>query len=144
MKAYVGIASLPVSQETAAIKGMLLDLRKPEFAEAVTTLGLTAYMNELERLNNLYEELVAKRSTARSAKSIGTDSRTVRQEMNSLYEDMNDLAFASNLLNGTDETAAFIRSVNTLIAETRTARNQRGNKKKGEGGGAGDGRPGEL
>ena len=144
LKAYVGIASLPVSQETAAIKGMLLDLRKPEFAEAVTTLGLTAYMNELERLNNLYEELVAKRSTARSAKSIGTDSRTVRQEMNSLYEDMNDLAFASNLLNGTDETAAFIRSVNTLIAETRTARNQRGNKKKGEGGGAGDERPGEL
>ena len=114
---------------------MLLDLRKPEFAEAVTTLGLTTYMNELERLNNLYEELVAKRSTARSAKNIGTDSRTVRQEMNSLYEDMNDLAFASNLLHGTDETAAFIRDVNTLIAETRTARNQRGSKKKEEGGG---------
>ncbi|WP_298552181.1 hypothetical protein [uncultured Parabacteroides sp.] len=41
-------------------------------------------------------------------------------------------------------TATFIRSVNTLIAETRTARNQRGSKKKGEGGGAGDERPGEL
>ncbi|WP_456088457.1 hypothetical protein [Parabacteroides sp.] len=41
-------------------------------------------------------------------------------------------------------TAAFIRSVNTLIAETRTARNQRGSKKKGEGGEAGDERPGEL
>lgn len=144
LKAYKGIANLPVSQETAAIKGMLLDLRKPEFAEAVTTLGLTTYMDELERLNNLYEELVAKRSAARSAKNIGTDSRTVRQEMNSLYEDMNDLAFASNLLHGTDETAAFIRDVNTLIAETRTARNQRGSKKKEEGGGGDDERPGEL
>lgn len=144
LKAYVGIANLPVSQETAAIKGMLLDLRKPEFAEAVTTLGLTTYMNELERLNNLYEEQVAGRSAARLASSIGTDSKTVRQQMNNLYEDMNDLAFASNLLHGTDETDAFIRNVNALIAETRTARNLRGSKKKEEGGGGGDERPGEL
>lgn len=145
LKVYVGIANLPVSQETAAIKGMLLDLRKPEFAEAVTALGLTTYMNELERLNNLYEQLVAERSAARSTKSIGTDSKTVRQQMNSLYEDMTDLAFASNLLHGTDETAAFIQSVNTLIAETRTARNQRGTKKKkDEPGGGNDERPGEL
>lgn len=149
LKPYAGIANLPVSQETAAIKGMMLDLRKPEFAEAVNTLGLATYMDELERLNNLYESQVAERSAARAAKNIGTDSKTVRQEMNSLYDDMSDLAFASNLLQGTDETAAFIRNANTLIAETRTARNQRGSKKKGdsESGGNNNGddeRPGEL
>ena len=146
LKPYVGIASLPVAQETAAIKGMLLDLRKPEFAEAVTVLGLAPYLDELERLNNLYEGQVAARSASRVAGSIGTDSKAVRREMDSLYEDMNDLAFASNLLHGTDETAAFIRNVNTLVAETRTARHQRGGKPKGEGGGGSndDERPGEL
>lgn len=146
LKPYVGIASLPVAQETAAIKGMLFDLRKPEVAEAVTVLGLAPYLDELERLNNLYEEQVAARSAARTAGSIGTDSKAIRREMDSLYEDMNDLAFASNLLHGTDETAAFIRNINTLVAETRTARHQRGSKAKGESGGGSndDERPGEL
>lgn len=85
-KVYVGIANLPVSQETAAIKGMQLDLRKPEFAETFTALGLTTYMNELERLNNLYKQLMAERSAARSTKSIETDSKTLSQQTNSLYE----------------------------------------------------------
>lgn len=149
LKVYTGIAQLPVAQETAAIKGLLLDLRKPEFAEAVETLKLTVYMDELERLNNLYEAQVAARSAARSERSIGMNSREVRREMDSLYTDMNDLAFASNLLHGTDETSAFIRNVNTLIAETRTARNQRGSQKKDDGESETDGktddeRPGEL
>ena len=144
LKVYVGIARLPVSQETAAIKGMLLDLRKADLAGAATTLGLTTYMEKLEQLNNLYEEQVAGRNATRSAKSIGTTSKVVREEMDGLYEEMTDLAFASNLLNGTDETAAFIRDVNALIAQTRTARNQRGSKPKKETGGGDGERPGEM
>lgn len=138
IKVYEGIAKLPVSQETAAIKGMLVDLRKPEFAEAIVTLGLATYMNELERLNNLYEQQVSVRSAVRSVKSIEINSKEVRQQMDSLYDDMTDLAFASNVLNGTAETAAFVRDVNSLIAETRTARNQRGSKTKKEQGGDND------
>ena len=138
IKVYEGIAKLPVSQETAAIKGMLVDLRKPEFAEAVATLGLQPYMAELERLNSLYEQLVSVRSAERSVKSTDAVSKEVRQQMDSLYDDMTDLAFASNVLNGTAETAAFVRDVNSLIAETRTARNQRGSKTKKEQGGDND------
>ena len=138
IKVYEGIAKLPVSQETAAIKGMLVDLRKPEFAEAVATLGLQPYMAELERLNSLYEQLVSVRSAERSVKSTDAVSKEVRQQMDSLYDDMTDLAFASNVLNGTTETAAFVRDVNSLIAETRTARNQRGSKTKKEQGGDND------
>lgn len=138
IKVYEGIAKLPVSQETAAIKGMLVDLRKPEFAEAVATLGLQPYMVELERLNSLYEQLVSVRSAERSVKSTDAVSKEIRQQMDSLYDDMTDLAFASNVLNGTAETAAFVRDVNSLIAETRTARNQRGSKTKKEQGGDND------
>ncbi|RHJ82896.1 DUF6261 family protein [Parabacteroides sp. AM08-6] len=138
IKVYEGIAKLPVSQETAAIKGMLVDLRKPEFAEAVATLGLQPYMAELERLNSLYEQLVSVRSAERSVKSTDAVSKEVRLQMDSLYDDMTDLAFASNVLNGTAETAAFVRDVNSLVAETRTARNQRGSKTKKEQGGDND------
>lgn len=138
IKVYEGIAKLPVSQETAAIKGMLVDLRKPEFAEAVATLGLQPYMAELERLNSLYEQLVSVRSAERSVKSTDAVSKEVRLQMDSLYDDMTDLAFASNVLNGTAETAAFVRDVNSLVAETRTARNQHGSKTKKEQGGDND------
>lgn len=143
LKVYAGIAQLPVNQETLTIKGMLLDLRKPEFTEAVKTLGLQPYMDELERLNNLYEEQVGQRSAARSLGSVEENSKEIRLQMNNLYEDMTDLAFASNLLKETDKTAAFIRDVNNLIAETRTARNLRGSKPKKDDPGSSD-RPGIL
>ena len=41
IKPYNGIARLPMAQETAKIKGLLLDLRKDENKPYVTTLGLT-------------------------------------------------------------------------------------------------------
>ena len=40
IKPYIGIARLPVAQETAKIQGLLIDLRKDENATYVTTLGL--------------------------------------------------------------------------------------------------------
>ena len=52
-------------------------------------------------------------------------SRELRTEMNGLYTDMTDLAFASNVLNPSEESAAFIRDVNNLIAETQATRNLR-------------------
>ena len=51
IKPYNGIARLPMAQETAKIKGLLLDLRKDENKPYVTTLGLDAYLAELEMQN---------------------------------------------------------------------------------------------
>lgn len=42
IKPYNGIARLPMAQETAKIKGLLLDLRKDENKPYATTLGLDA------------------------------------------------------------------------------------------------------
>ena len=47
IKPYIGIARLPVTQESAKIQGLLLDLRKDENVSYVTTLGLDAYLAEL-------------------------------------------------------------------------------------------------
>lgn len=131
-KPYVGFYELPVAQETETIKGLLLDLRKAENAAAVQTLGLTSYIAELERLNNLYESLVAQRAATRLANAVD-NSKTVRAKGNEVYDDMTSLAFAWSLANPSAEATAFIRSVNALIADAQTAYNQRkGQKKKPE------------
>lgn len=125
VKPYLGIAELPLNQETITIKGLLMDLRKEEIAEAVVTLGLVNYMNELERVNNAYEELSVQRTSNNALQRASAKSRELRTEMNGLYTDMTDLAFASNVLNPSEESAAFIRDVNNLIAETQATRNLR-------------------
>lgn len=50
-----------MAQETAKIKGLLLDLRKDENKPYVTTLGLDAYLAELEKENNAYDRLSQQR-----------------------------------------------------------------------------------
>ena len=67
IKPYIGIARLPVAQETAKIQGLLIDLRKGENATYVTTLGLEAYLAELEKENNAYIALTSARTQSRAA-----------------------------------------------------------------------------
>lgn len=128
-KPYRGFYALPNNQETETIKGLLLDLRKPEHAAAVQTLGLTPYLDELERLNNLYESLAAQRAAVRLANAID-NSKIVRAQGNDIYDDMTSLAFAWSLAHPSDEATAFIHNVNALLADAQTAYNQRMAQKK--------------
>ena len=84
IKPYIGIARLPVAQETAKIQGLLIDLRKGENATYVTTLGLEAYLAELEKETPTShsprrEHRAAppiKRTTAQQSVSVSTASTT--------------------------------------------------------------------
>lgn len=132
VKPYTKITRLPLNQETETIKGLLVDLRKPENASSVKALNMSPYLNELERLNNLYDSLAAQRAAERLASS-ADNSKIVRVQGDDIYEDITSLAFAWSLANPSDEATAFIRNVNALIADTKTAYNQRmGQKKKKE------------
>lgn len=124
MKPYVGIYSLPNAQETAAIIGMLTDLRNAETAPHVTTLGLDDAVAELERLNNEYASLTEQRTQGRQARTL-EDTKVVRTRLSDVYEEICTVVYATNVLAPTTATAAFIGNVNTLIAETSTAYNQR-------------------
>ena len=150
VKPYSGITRLAMNQETETIKGFLVDLRKETSAASVAALGLTSCMDELERLNDSFAKLTSQRFIAK-ANNTPENSKTVRAKANALYEDMTDLAFASSLLNPSEEATTFIRNVNTLIDEFQTALHFRKSqtkdkdKDKEEGGGSGpDDRPGEL
>lgn len=122
---YKGVRRLPVNQKTEVLKGLLFDLRKEEFIEAAATLGLTSYLDELERLNTRFESLVAEESSVRSAFSGEEVSRTLRLRADALYSDCIMLANATQVLAPSAASEAFVRDANSLIDEVRIAYNLR-------------------
>ena len=133
IKPYIGIARLPVAQETAKIQGLLIDLRKGENATYVTTLGLEAYLAELEKENNAYIALTSAR----------TQSRAANKKDNSQYDDLVMLAQSFSVAQPSAAATTFVSNLNQLISETVTAFNQRkkGSGPAGEGGGGSSDRP---
>ena len=124
IKPYNGIARLPMAQETAKIKGLLLDLRKDENKPYVTTLGLDAYLAELEKENNAYDQLSQQHVQTRttSKKESGTN---LRKRIDVYYDDLTLLAQSYSVAKPSEKATAFIAALNQLIAETTTASNQR-------------------
>lgn len=117
IKPYNGIARLPMAQETAKIKGLLLDLRKDENKPYVTTLGLDAYLAELEKENNAYDRLSQQRVQNRttSKKESGTN---LRKRIDVYYDDLTLLAQSYGVAKPSEKATAFIAALNQLIAET--------------------------
>lgn len=144
VKPYIGIARLPVAQETAAIQGLLLDLRKQENAPSVTILGLDAYTAELEKENDAYIAVTSQRTQARASNK-KESSETIRKRLDEKYDDFVLLAQAFSIAQPSEEATLFIKNLNQLIEETTTAYKQRGKAprtKKEEGGsGKDDSRP---
>lgn len=144
VKPYIGIARLPVAQETAKIQGLLLDLRKPENAEHVRTLGLDAYLAELEKENNAYIAVTSQRTQSRAA-SKKESGIVLRKRIGAQYDDLVMSAQSYNVVHPNENTQSFVKNLNQLIAETVAAFNSRSKRKKsGSGGSTDDDRPGEL
>ena len=131
LKPYVGVTRLPVSQKTAKIRGLLLDLRKTENAPNVTTLGLDLYVNELEKENDEYNRLAQNRSKARAANKKESGA-TIRERVDKMYENLALLAQSYNIVQPTDRSTAFVKELNQLITETIAAYKQRKNSGKSE------------
>lgn len=127
-RGYAGLADLPVEQETVVVNGLLADLAKPEYAEQVATLGLTAAIAELKRLNDKYVELSAARDKERSKRTANVNFTTLSAEAQDLLDDMCALANASSLLQPSTEASDFIRDANFLFKQARTAYKQRAKK----------------
>lgn len=144
IKPYIGIARLPVAQESAKIQGLLIDLRKDENISYVETLGLKAYLDELEKENNAYISLTSQRTQNRAA-SKKESGAVLRERIDGYYEDLVMLAQSFSVAVPSEAATAFVNNLNQLITETVTANNQRKKGSASSGGGAGDSeRPGEL
>ena len=125
VKPYTGMNRLPNNQQTETVKGLLTDLNKPEIQEAITTLGLENYIDELSTCNQQYEALVKGADVARAAASLGNKNDFLRQQLTDLYHEMADFAFATNLLHETEESIYFLSGLNGLIHDVETAYNLR-------------------
>ncbi|MBR5481393.1 MAG: hypothetical protein IKU85_06860 [Bacteroidaceae bacterium] len=124
LKPYEGFYALPNMQETVAVNGMLVDLKKDGNAAHIQTLGLTSYVAELERLNLLYAQLTDERLATRSGNKTAA-SKDIRAEMDELYDYITNVAFAHNVVAPDASIASYITRVNDLIDETNAAYNQR-------------------
>ena len=102
----------------------MLDLRKDENKPYVTTLGLDAYLAELEKENNAYDRLSQQRVQNRttSKKESGTN---LRKRIDVYYDDLTLLAQSYSVAKPSEKATAFIAALNQLIAETTAAYNQR-------------------
>ena len=125
VKPYIGMNRLPNNQQTETVKGLLTDLNKPEIQEAIRTLGLENYIDELSACNQQYEALVKGADVARAATSLGNTSDVLRRQLTDLYREMADFAFATNLLHETEESLYFLSGLNGLIRDVETAYNLR-------------------
>ena len=125
VRPYTGLARMRNMEETAAISGLLLDFRKEAVKTAVTALNLDAILTALETANKNYSALTDARSVTRTAESVA-DSKTVRAQLDSLYDDLVMHITAVNILTPSiTEASAFLTALNQVIAETKAAYNRR-------------------
>ena len=124
IKPYIGIARLPVAQESAKIQGLMIELRKDENITYVETLGLAAYLDELEKENNAYISLTSQRTQNRAANKKESGA-VLRERIDGYYEDLVMLAQSYSVAVPSEAATAFVNNLNQLITETTTANNQR-------------------
>lgn len=124
VKPYSGIARLPMAQETAKIRGLLMDLRKAENQPQVATLGIEAYMTELERENEAYDQLAQQRTQSRIAAKKESGA-ALRKRIDVYYNDLVLLAQSYSVAKPSAKASQFVTSLSQLIVEATTAYRQR-------------------
>jgi hypothetical protein len=95
---YGNLAVRPFNEETAALINFMQELRG-KFAPAVQTLGLTGWVDELERCNNAFEAAVLDRNRE-SAEKPDLQVLDLRRKINRCYLNMVERIEAQILLQG--------------------------------------------
>lgn len=133
IKPYGALKYEAVDTETAHISGLVVDLKKPENAAHIATLGLTDIVTALEAKNKEYEAARTARTETRAAQTM-EDSKTIRPRTDACYQRICDCIYASLLLCKVAEDRpaieALIDSMNQAIAEFKASYNMSQGQKK--------------
>lgn len=121
---YIGCQKLPQGQQIQAMRGLLVDLAKPDLAAHVKTLTLEPVVARLAEVTSAYAALIDARAASQSANHLDA-AKTVRTETDPQYDEIATRAFATSVVTPTADTAAFVTALNKLIADTDAAYNQR-------------------
>lgn len=120
IRPYKGLAQMRNMEETAAIRGLLLDLGKEANTADIATLGLTDVVTALKEANERYAALTDARAAGRMAAQTDA-SKTVRTQMDTLYDDLITRIMAFNIITPCKEAETFLKTHNQIVAETQNA-----------------------
>ena len=123
-KPYVGCQTLPQGQQIQKMRGLLSDLSTADMSAHITTLGLTAAVEELNTITAQYSALIEQRTASQLANKLDA-GKTVRLELDEQYDDLVTIAFVTSVATPSKEATDFVVYMNKLIADTETAYNQR-------------------
>ena len=133
-KNYTSTHNTPKRQKSQIIDSFLKDIDKPENLVNIDILRLAESVKKLKDTNKRYQEMVAGRSEEELNRP-RINVRKERKELRDLYLYLIAHAEAKNIVEPSDEAAAFITKTNKLIDDTVRAHSQRvgiaaANKKK--------------
>ena len=123
-KPYVGCQTLPQGQQIQKMRGLLSDLSIADMSAHITTLGLTAVVEELNTITAQYSALIEQRTASQLANKLDA-GKTVRLELDEQYDDLVTIASVTSVATPSKEATDFVVYMNKLIADTDTAYNQR-------------------
>lgn len=123
-KPYVGCQKLPRGQVVQMIRGLIYDLSPEDMMAHLATLGLTAVLEELATTLAQYISLIDQRAASQIENKLEA-GKTVRKEMDELYDDLTTIAFVTSVATPSPEATAFVVNMNKLIADTNAAFKQR-------------------
>ncbi len=140
------IPQLPYQEESAIIKGFLVDLRSKIDTDAITALGIGSDIAALESANNEFIELYASRTAEKAEGDTGLTLK-IRAEMYQYYQ---QICFTTQYIaNSTEETLAekapvcqdFIGVLNVILDDAKRRYNQRiaGQEENTDNGGSSEG-----
>jgi Family of unknown function (DUF6261) len=118
LKIYTtNIARENYNAETALINNLVTDWEtKPELANALATLGITSWKDELKTANQLFNDRYIARTQDMATASVD-NVKTKRLEGNTAYYELRDHINAHMTLAGTPLLAKTINEINALITQ---------------------------
>lgn len=87
IRTYRGIEHMNFEAESLAVDNFIAELRTAQFANSVTTLGLSNHLNVLETANTNFKNLFSTRSTAINTTEV-FDTKALRKTILSTYKDV--------------------------------------------------------
>ena len=91
----------------------------------MTALGIEKDLDTLQTYNDQFEALVKEADVKSSSLDMNEKMRDLRVQMGDWYQDMTSLAFASNVLNESEESLSFLTGLNAVIQDVKTLYKQR-------------------
>ena len=96
------------------MRGLLSDITTSEMSAHITTLGLSAVVEELGTITTQYSTLIEQRSASQLANKLDA-GKTVRLELDEQYDDLVTIAFVTSIATPSKEATDFVVYMNKLM-----------------------------